>query len=362
MARCHPFLPSPSPVIRDDDYEVVVVDTISSCPSSPTTEEAFLNTDPNIGADFVSKPTFSNPDLPCSANEKTCQDSDSFGNFRGSECSPNSNNTMLSNDFETIVCDSKFGRHPALLYRSIRFKGKIIEFIYNDKSRDGQTLYYVCAECQKLRRKIGPKLGPVARVRVVGGKFKDDPDRPRNPHYCNLKTIGEAMAVRVRYRMYKKIQDDVQRYESYSDSANVRNENVDAEKTSYEATVAETKYGRHPALLYRSVLHPGKVVEFVFSDKGNDGKTMYYVCAACLKLRRRDRRYGPPPRVRVINGRFRDNPDKPKVDHFCDFKTVAEALGQRERYRLYQSVRKTPKRPKLAFLDAVDEIYDRYGK
>ncbi|MFH4976458.1 hypothetical protein AB6A40_003167 [Gnathostoma spinigerum] len=130
----------------------------------------------------------------------------------------------------------------------------------------------------------------------------------------------------------------------------------------FDAIVSASKYGRHPALLYRSNLLEGRFIEFVYLNKSTDGRTKYYVCAACRKLRRTDKSVGPPPRVKVMNNKFMEDPEKPRHPHFCDFKTAAEALGQRERYSMYQEVRGTPralKPPKRAFLDHLQELSER---
>ncbi|MFH4975839.1 hypothetical protein AB6A40_002548 [Gnathostoma spinigerum] len=147
--------------------------------------------------------------------------------------------------------------------------------------------------------------------------------------------------------------------ESSANARKVKRELREPEKDFGKAIICRTNKGAMPALLYRSVLQPGRMCEFVFSDKGRYDDCMYYVCSDCKKLRKKGEKGEPVPRVKVVNGRFKSDPERTKNPHFCTFKTVGEALGHRERYALTQSLRIAPQKPSRAFSNALNAVGNR---
>lgn len=88
----------------------------------------------------------------------------------------------------------------------------------------------------------------------------------------------------------------------------------------------------HPILAFPSRECRGRIIEFEFAGRGRDYVTEYYRCSKCFRLKRQNPKLDPVPRVTVINGRFKTDPEHPQHAHYCQLDTIGEAAGKRDGY------------------------------
>ncbi|MFH4977023.1 hypothetical protein AB6A40_003732 [Gnathostoma spinigerum] len=289
---------------------------------------------------------------------------------------------------KVIVSDKGEKQRPRLLYHSLLCSGKVFEFEYAKTSIDGQIDSYVCSACRKMRRRNG-SLGPLPRVKVAGGRFITDPDNPINPHYCihvsaekvqgsqkglpdaeNALVDAECSGMKASTsadRSQKgedeestcalgetRVQKKNRSSESAQNSANHSTENALKLTTSQqnksvkkrlvdfgEAVERNIGKGVRPIVLYHSREHDGKTFEFGYRNTSTDGRTRAYICRACRKLQRRNKNFGPVPRVKVMNGRFITDPDNPENPHYCLGTSSEKAVYRRQRYAVILPFKET---------------------
>uniref|UniRef100_A0A915BVJ4 RYYR-CCHC domain-containing protein n=1 Tax=Parascaris univalens TaxID=6257 RepID=A0A915BVJ4_PARUN len=98
------------------------------------------------------------------------------------------------------------------------------------------------------------------------------------------------------------------------------------------AVRARSRAKVHPILSFPSRECRGRIIEFEFAGRGRDYVTEYYRCSKCFRLKRQNPKLDPVPRVTVINGRFKTDPEHPQHAHYCQLDTIGEAAGKRDGY------------------------------
>uniref|UniRef100_A0A914ZRA9 MULE transposase domain-containing protein n=1 Tax=Parascaris univalens TaxID=6257 RepID=A0A914ZRA9_PARUN len=95
--------------------------------------------------------------------------------------------------------------------------------------------------------------------------------------------------------------------------------------------------GRHAVYIFRT--EDGEAIEWLFQKRRAAGGG-FYECCSCKKLRQLPEHRGKrTPRAQIVDGKFITDPLNPNNPHFCQFKRIGGALGQRELYKLTQKVR-----------------------
>lgn len=123
---------------------------------------------------------------------------------------PTRSNNFGELDYGPVVYEaiSNHNRKSIILFNSIRFAGRVSEWIEKWQHGSSDVKSYICVLCRKMkdhgdRMKPSRKYPPSARITVKQGRFLVHPDYPLTPHICGFETnplsLGESVLKRRPY-------------------------------------------------------------------------------------------------------------------------------------------------------------------
>lgn len=134
-------------------------------------------------------------------------------------------------DYGPVVYEaiSNHNRNSIILFNSIRFPGRVSEWIEKWPHRNNDVKSYICVLCRKVKdhgdqMKPSRKYPPSARITVKQGRFLVHPDYPLTSHICDFETnplsLGESVLKRRPYLRERRNADDGEKLSM------IRNENA----------------------------------------------------------------------------------------------------------------------------------------
>uniref|UniRef100_A0A915BZ37 C2H2-type domain-containing protein n=1 Tax=Parascaris univalens TaxID=6257 RepID=A0A915BZ37_PARUN len=122
-------------------------------------------------------------------------------------------------DYGPVVYEvvSNYNRNSIILFNSIRFPGRVSEWIEKCPYGNNDVKSYICVLCRKVKdrgnqMKASRKYPPSARITVKQGRFLVHPDYPLTPHICDFEanplSLGESVLKRRPYLRERTNADD----------------------------------------------------------------------------------------------------------------------------------------------------------